>query len=328
LADIPPDLLERLFELLSSKFNLSDAALRTVGLGHTPISKETAKILRRWKINRAVIQIQSIDNRFSQRIRRGIDQANYEQGLRRLREVGISYVKADWMVGIREQSINVFQKDLEWIISMGFDDVVITPFNPGRHPPLRGLENPNWKPRLFSMKTRDIVRRAEMLKIVHKAIRGKARPFSPWAEKVSTVGLGHGALSHIRGRLKYTFLNSEARVPDAYGVFMNIKREMRAYVVRNIMDCGWVDAGRVQDIFGLSLAKVLGKEVTSLLETGLLVKEETGWRVSLKTQVYWRIVGACLYEAEFEDWFRKRMKAYPQDYTLLNNDLLKLYNGL
>jgi coproporphyrinogen III oxidase-like Fe-S oxidoreductase len=241
-----------------------------------------------------------------------------------LRAAGVRHIKIDWMAGIPGQTIGMFQKDRDLILRMRADEIVVTPFHPGMNSPLGLLGKSQWPPQLFAMTAQDIARRSQMIRLAREASqtlqRASALAFSPSQERLSTLGLGYGALSRLYGHARYT------RTDKVYGVAMDMPREMRGYAIRNLMERGFVSADRFQAVFCKTLDEAFGNEGASLAAAGLLIRSEAGWRVPEAKTVYCRIIGAMLYEGVFKKRFQEQFQAFPMNYRQVEQDLVRLYD--
>ena len=345
VALFPPRQLDRLLSILHAKFAFAKDATRNVGLSHTPVSRETAEVFSRWGIKGAVIQVQTLDPNFSRRIQRPLDPQGFARTCEQLRWAGISYLKVDWMVGLPEQPMEVFMADLEEILRSGPDEVLVTPFHPGRYAPLWSLRNSDWHSGERLLESANILQRSEKVRVarqrtsIYHQLRGGAgarQEVPPSRERMSTLGLGYGAMSHIYGRLKYTRFTElvagnsrsgrEGGFRGAYGIAMSLEREKRRYVIERLSDRGEVDGESFEKVFGASLSDAFGHELKRLSAFGYLVNTPTGWQVPVRTRLYQSIVASLLYERNFKSWFQKRRDLCPERYAGVERNLVEIYD--
>jgi len=99
----------------------------------------------------------------------------------------------------------------------------------------------------------------------------------------SVLGLGFGAVGHIRARLAYAkggslagYLKSlsQGHLPQFVGISMSPTREMRAHIIRSLEEVGRIELGAFQQAFGRDPEAIFSQEIEWLLERGFLERRE------------------------------------------------------
>ncbi|MBI5210181.1 MAG: hypothetical protein HY927_09455 [Elusimicrobia bacterium] len=110
-----------------------------------------------------------------------------------------------------------------------------------------------------------------------------------WIYNASILGLGWGAVSHVRSRLVYgpgrdCFSHVRAllrgRPPSYEGARLSVDRERRAHIIRSLEDTGRVDAEAFRQAFGRRPEDVYPRLFGLLRREGGLVESEGGYRVA------------------------------------------------
>lgn len=246
MTHLPEKGIERLMKWLKFRFGLKSLEQAIAEVDASAMNEEKARLLARGGIDRVTTFLPHAQRRKA-----------FSEGVRLCRKEGIRYLSID----VAGSSPVLAEEDVEFALSLKPDSVHL-------YGPEEGLEG--LRKRIAAVCPGSSA--ANNLQLFH------ATEFN-----ASIVGLGWGAVSHLRGRLLYApadscFKHVDAllrdRKPGYAGARLNAEAEMRTHVIRSLEDNGGIDRTTFKAAFGREPEKVFPKEFSSLIEEKRIARKE------------------------------------------------------
>ncbi len=112
---LPLDLLEKLLQALSPL--CQNAKEFTVEANIENLTPEKCRVLSSYHVNRISLGIQTLQDELLRIIERHHRKEDVEKALQMIHEAGIHNISVDLIYGLPSQTLNMWQKDLEWAAS-------------------------------------------------------------------------------------------------------------------------------------------------------------------------------------------------------------------
>lgn len=243
---IEVSLLEKLMEMTKKNFNLLECEQIMTEISPYTISPTKIRIFRDFGVNKVTIGVQTLDRSLLKNLNRPQEKKMVLDAFYQMRKAGIKYINIDLMAGLPGQRIESFIETVEEILKLKPDTIHINPFFPTSFTPFSLTGH--------HLKWLDIEKRKKMVQTGYQLIR-HALPsaleqdelekeniqlFNSSKFNSSVLGLGWGALSHIRGQFHYAknlsfnnyLENLQKNIfPGVFGISLNQKEEMRANLI-------------------------------------------------------------------------------------------------
>jgi len=271
--------IDRLASIVRSSFDLSYCEQIMTEISPYTVSPEKMRALKNFGVNKVTIGVQTLDEKLLKKLKRPQEKKLVLSVFRQAREIGIKYINIDIMAGLPYQTEASFISTLNEILKLRPDTIHTNPFFPtsftsfslsGRH-----------------LSRADIKKRAGMLKLGYSIIRKKCPQILERAglEKEnlqiynsanfnsSLLGLGWGAISHVRSFLhyakdreyrKYLEKLEKGLPPQFFGYRLNIEEEMRANIIKSLQQRGEFKIDNFKNLFGIDPLVVFKKEICEL----------------------------------------------------------------
>lgn len=287
--------MELLFTGLHEHFRVAPDVQITMEVNPDSTGQRKLEVMARvGRVNRITVGVQTLDPEAQRRANRFNGPEDVSRVVRSATELGM-HVSVDLMAGLDGQSLESFQRDVEFVLGLEPDSVHLSGFRP-----------------VIDARSRDdeeqLARRQEMLEWGNRALaahgllgrRGMPptrsegsvnRQLLQWREEsASLLGLGAGAFAHSFGGHFYEVTESVAaeagmdRSVDQLAaegarqlraVPATLEEEACGFLVQNLMD-GFA-LGDFQSMFGAHPRSFVGDRWDRLFELGAL--EEDGVRV-------------------------------------------------
>jgi oxygen-independent coproporphyrinogen III oxidase len=120
---VSPTDLEQILQALSKVFSISKDAEITLEINPEDVTGEKAIVWRKIGINRASLGVQSMDDTELFRLERQHGSEGARQAFNRLRNVGFENIGIDLMFGLEQQSLDLWMRSLETIVSWKPDHI-------------------------------------------------------------------------------------------------------------------------------------------------------------------------------------------------------------
>ena len=292
---LPSGVLKDLFDMMHNYFYIEpDTQVIFEGNPDSLNDKKIEILKTHGKVTRLTIGLQTLDNRVQNIVRRYNKPHHVQNAVESARRWDIKHVNIDLMTGLPEQTLQSFQDDLEFVLSLDPDSVHINPYRPL---PRVGLEKQN---RHLSQEEFDLREKMDrwgkqrLYEAGHTSgLMGQSARKSKDASNIqeydlrtqnsSLLGLGYGASSHsFAGSWYIPTMNGgfdrglKQRVYDDWrwtGVPSSIEEEMHKFVIRNFH--ATIDRGVFVELFGIDCLDVFGEQFSILEELGAVeIKEE------------------------------------------------------
>lgn len=197
-----------------------------------------------------------------------------------IRAAGIKTVNADLLCGLKGQTKKSFLSDAAKLAALGPSQIHLN-----RIKPLAGNLAPGLKAELIRWQEeglRLLERRGYKVLDEESASRGGARNVQGdyrFHQEGSLIGLGPGALSHVRGALRwqnlalaeaYSAAALSGRLPVLRGIKINDEDELRHYLLNEFMHGEKIAAVRVGALFGSRGRALFRRLADRLVKTGAL----------------------------------------------------------
>lgn len=111
--------LLRLFQLIEAHFSIADDAEITIEANPDDVTLEWVETLRRTRVNRVSMGVQTFDDLLLRLIRRRHDAEEACVAVRRLRDAGILNISIDLIYGLPGQTMEMFESDIRCALSLG-----------------------------------------------------------------------------------------------------------------------------------------------------------------------------------------------------------------
>jgi oxygen-independent coproporphyrinogen-3 oxidase len=315
--------LERLFEFLHKSFNFSECEQKMIEISPYTISFPKFKILKNFGINKITIGVQTLDESLLKRLNRPQEKRKVIEAFYMGRNVGIKYINIDLMVGLPGQTIKSFITTLEEILKLKPDTIHLNPFFPTSFTPFSLTGH--------RLKEEDIKLRTKMLEIGRQLIFAKypyaierdelekenLQLFNSSKFNSSVLGLGWGALSHVRSHLhylkypnfkKYLEHLQKNKFPIVFGYFLNVEDEMRANIINALEREQKVDREIFKLLFSKDPLEVFKKEFSILAELNKITINKNTIEMNVQNRIEPFIFSKFFYEEKVINKLKKIVK--------------------
>jgi len=286
--------LRELFLIIDENFKFVKDAQKCIEATPNTLNNEKLKIIKEFGINRLTIGIQTLTSSVLKNANR------YHPGMRKMvsrailqaRDVGIDRINVDLMAGLPGETERSFTKMFNEAIQFMPDMVHIHPFYPTSYTKFmrkgsRLSEKDMDLRNKMSSFAKDILISSGYKSIKFDAMgkdeKSKNIQLSDAIENISSyLGLGPGAVSHIRDKIRYVNFDdvklyisnlSKKQAPIMKGVILKTKDEMIYYVIA-CLRYGEVSKIGFFKIFKKQLKEVFNNEIEYLKERKLIVEEK------------------------------------------------------
>ena len=298
--------LDELYCLLEKKYNVSETSQRLIEATPATLSAEKIKVLKKHKVNRLTIGIQSMDKHLLARINRNNQTAAMiRDSYKNARRAGIDIINVDLVAGIPGQSIESFSRDVDLVLGLRPDAVHIFAYEEEDLVIFYKMGERMTGP--------DRVKRDEMMALADVKIRkdgyhsykGESYLLSPQAANFqlqlrylangTLLGLGAEALSYIPGYYayenskleQYLRLRSKGEAPPYLnGYPLNMVETRTNYIINNIRD--GLDKAMFRRLYGVDFDKTYQKEIGALRQLGRLEEKNVRVRLAVKSDLEFR----------------------------------------
>ncbi len=128
---LPPRLLERLFGAIHEHFAVERDAQITIETNPDSLTREKLETLRSVaRMTRLTMGIQSVDPETQRRMDRHNDPARIRRLVDDAREIGVPVLNLDFIAGLDGQTIEAFERDIAFGLSLRPDSFSLGPFRP------------------------------------------------------------------------------------------------------------------------------------------------------------------------------------------------------
>jgi len=260
--------IDRLLSWLRSRFRLTALRQIAVEVDAAELSPAKARSLSKNGVDRVVARLPADDGTPAASQRRRA----FAEGIRMCRRARIHAVAIDVVTGRPGQGASAADEDVDFALSLAPDSFFLCDYSAlGDKPSERRARR---------------VREA-MAKACSRA-RGKEEPNNlqlvhALRFNASILGLGWGAISHIRGRLVYgkagscfSYVDSLLRGQGAVyaGSPVDEKGEMRAQLVHYLEDVGSIECSTFRNAFAREPEEAFPREFAAMVGEGRLVKRD------------------------------------------------------
>lgn len=296
---LPPDLLDRLFELAFSRVDNTDGKVHTCESSPDTLTAEHVEVMLKWGIGRVSMGIQSLDGSVLDGIQRGHTSQQALDKLKMLTETGL-VVNADLIYGLPGQTEAGFRQDMIALAESGANAMTLYDLRINEKTTVgRALAEEERLDLGRLLRWRVLIREtAESLGFVQTRWHTYKRKDSValehrWLSTFDDVSHGYqmGIGNSARSHLGYTVYRN-VRKPETYiqkvmagespveSTFPLTEDDRRAlYFARSIGDGGALDRDHYEHSFGRSLDEDHGSTLKALREGGLI--EDDGNCISL-----------------------------------------------
>lgn len=318
--------LEKLFSDLYSAFDLRE--LKQIAFEGNPdfLDQRKLRLLKKRGVNRLTIGVQSLDCRVIKAVNRYQSADSFLRCFNEAREAGIENINVDLMAGLPGQSIKSGMATLAAVLALQPEMVHIHPFFPtaGTLFMKKGGE----------LSRADAQRREKMTQMARARIKNSyLRPvkfdacgtkpsagnlqLSDAVEKISSyLGLGAGAVSHIRGRFRYANghniaayqeLAGQKSLPIAFIKELDEKDEM-IYYLTACLRYGQVSRSLFAALFGRDPVLVFKKELAYLKKRNKISISGDLIRSRMRDLYEYAVFSKYLYKPELVKKYKKTAK--------------------
>lgn len=312
-----PD-LERLFEVVHQTMGVQNRAVPcSVELSPKTVTAEKLALLREQGTTRASMGIQSFVLEETKALGRPQRPEQVQQALRLLADSGIPSVNLDLIYGMAGQTLDTWRYSLEQTLSITPAEVFLYPLYVR---PLTGLDGrtDNWDDHRLKLYYygRDFLLEHGYEQVTMRLFRHKNAPLEtdlpPYnSPEDGMVGLGVGARSYTRsfhyssdyavgrkGVRDIIHAYHEQSVADFgfahYGVALNAEEQRRRYVIKSLLEGGYLDFSAYQRYFGSAALKDL-PALQELYELDLVVPAEDRLQLNAEGLACSDVIGPWLY---------------------------------
>ena len=255
----------------------------TVEANPENLSIEKLQLLKKYGVNRLSIGVQSTDDEICKKINRGHNFSQVKQAVQNAREIGLSNINIDLIIGLPNVTKSMFIRDLENIVSLDVDH--ISCYSLTVHP------NTVFYNKNIAEPTPEFAR--ELYDYAHEYLTLKGYihyEVSNWAKqgKFSThnltywnnenyYGVGLGASGYIDDK-RYKNVSNIQKYgnPDFIEEDEKVeKNDLRTYqLLTNLRTIFGINLKKFEETFSENLLKSKEKEIDSLVKSKLLIVED------------------------------------------------------
>jgi coproporphyrinogen III oxidase-like Fe-S oxidoreductase len=128
---LSPPAMSRLFSTLFGNFNVPKGTQIIFEGNPDSLSARKIEVLaKEGHVTRLTVGVQTLDDKVQELVRRFNRPEQVRDAMRAARDQGIEHVNCDLMAGLPEQTMESFQKDLEFLVSLEPDSVHVNGYRP------------------------------------------------------------------------------------------------------------------------------------------------------------------------------------------------------
>ncbi|MFA5139141.1 MAG: radical SAM protein [Elusimicrobiota bacterium] len=285
---LSPEQIRRLFGMLRAGFRLAPDA--RIAFESHPDTLDPAKLraLGRCGVRWLAIGVQSFDSEVLRRNGRRQDNARLPGLMAEARAAGISNIQLDLIAGLPHQTRGTFLRDVERAAALRPERLYLFPFQRKRRLCAHGgAREPAWLWDAYREAVGGLAEAGYELSCGRWVYRGAGGdwPYSydqgerPAGKFYSVLGLGPGAISYARGAARYQNEPSLARYRESLAAgrpsihrqaLLSARDEMANFMILRLLHQGECAESEFASSFRRSLKSVFRKELSGLLDAGLL----------------------------------------------------------
>jgi coproporphyrinogen III oxidase-like Fe-S oxidoreductase len=285
---LTPPAMERLFTELHDTFHIPVGTQIIFEGNPASLSERKIQLLaERGRVTRLTVGVQTLDEEVQARVHRWNTHAQVATAVEAGRAHGIDHVNTDLMAGLPGQSMESFQRDFEFLMSLDPDSIHINPYRPL---PRTGLEREGTSMELEQLELRERMLtwgRRQLREGGHASGMGQAprktrdaaniQEYDLRRQNSSLLGLGFPASSHAFGRSFYQprmrggFDETLSQELEGEAEWMAVPssevEERHKYLVSNLR----TGFSRVEfrELFGLDVAEAVPDMLEKLQDLGV-----------------------------------------------------------
>ena len=286
---LPSHLMAKMFNRMHTAFPISPGTQVIFEGNPDSLSDKKIKVLSEiGKVTRLTIGLQTLDDEVQKKVKRYNKPKHVIDAIESARKWNIPHVNIDLMAGLPGQSMESFQKDVEFVLSLEPDSIHINPY---RQLPTVFLSKVGER---FTEKQKYL--RVEMSKWAnarleeeghkqwmgqgHRKTRNAAniQEYDLRTQNSSLLGLGYGAFSHSFSGSWYMPTNKDGFVKGLNNtvydrsqwkaVDSGLREEMHKFMIRNMPTS--VCRSTFQQLFQTDCMDVMGKQLRVLEKLGAI----------------------------------------------------------
>ncbi len=292
--------LAKLLSILKSNFLFSEDAQMCIEVTPQSLDLKKLLLLKRFGINRLTIGVQSLNKNVLKEVGRLQNPKEAIKLLGIAKGLGFQTVNIDLMAGLPKETLSSFKRGLDKTLKKNPDMVHIHPFYPIKYTEFM-------KSGCYLSKC-EMDLRTKMCELADKTLRSRGfcpKKFDAYGKKddsrniqlcdaieniSSYIGFGAGAVSHIRGSLRYVNHNDvckyisciKKKVPPIMKGINLTKRDEMIYYLTACLRYGYVLKSEFRRIFGKEVTSVFSKELAYLKKRGIV--HETDEKIVIKVK--------------------------------------------
>jgi oxygen-independent coproporphyrinogen-3 oxidase len=305
--------LERLFKIISENFAFKNGSPRAIDSHPSSLNLEKLKILKKNKISRITLGVQTLDEALLKMHNRYQDERQVIKIYKEARRIGIKFINIDLMAGLSGQTEESFRNTLVKVLKLKPDIIHVNPFSPNKITPFLKQEK--------SYSKIELARCRRMIEINNKimdeftkyknigraktttsedAINPQIELFESPEFKASILGLGHGAVSYAYA--KSCYIKSEGEKMD--GLLINKNEEMRHYAFKFLRQ--GISKNTFYRLFDKRFDEVFNDEINYLEKKKVVINDERKivFSESMDTEKYF-IYSKIFYSASVYNTLKK-----------------------
>ena len=292
--------LIKLFKIIILNFNFIDNAQKCIEVNPSSTNYEKLKIMKEFDINRLTIGIQTLTKNVLENMNRKQTEEEAIEALKQAKKLGFENVNVDLMSGLPGETINSFKKTVEKITDLRPDMIHIHPFYPT--PYTQFMKSGN----CLSNNAMDL--RYKMTEIGSKMLQSKgynnikfdalgkkesARniQLSDAIEHISSyIGFGPGAISHIKGKLRYVnfdnidryYSNTDQKKLPIMQKYKLTEKDEMIYYVTSCLRYGNVSKKGFYKLFDKKITEIFREIIEYLATRGIMVEDKNNIYLNFK----------------------------------------------
>ncbi|OGR60325.1 MAG: hypothetical protein A2X36_08020 [Elusimicrobia bacterium GWA2_69_24] len=272
LAKLETPAIAGLWTWLKRRFRLDRLRQTTAEVDAAELDGEKSAELRAQGVGRITARLPAGAGREAEHRR-----ARFAEGIELCRRGGVKTLCIDLACGLESQPPGQAERELEFALALRPDCVFLCEYGPPAGA-AAAAERGRLRDRARCLEKHGRPAGAENLQLSDQ-----------WARNASFLGLGWGAVSHIRGRWVYGKAGSCAdyartlgsgRPPRLAAGRLTPAGERRAHIIRALEDTGRIDGSTFLGLFGVSPARAFPRELAGLSRVGLLTGSSMDFRVT------------------------------------------------
>jgi oxygen-independent coproporphyrinogen-3 oxidase len=292
--------LKTLFRIIGENFEFKDHVQKCIEINPNNSSYEKMRAMKEFGINRLTIGIQTLTPEVLKEMDRKQTDRETICAINWAKELGFENINIDLMAGLPGETMESFKKTMQKVVGFNPDMVHVHPFYPTPYTEFMKEGNVLLSQEMdmrqkMSQTGSDMLRKKgyREIKFDAQGKRESARnvQLSDAIENISSyVGLGPGAVSHIKGKLRYVNCDDVTEYCSALnkGILPVMrkcklsKHDEMVYYLTSCLRYGRVSKKEFYAYFKIKIEAVFGKVISYLKRRNLILEDENNFYLTSK----------------------------------------------